>query len=178
MSFRNDVSGQVLKENKNDSNIPGPGRASKKGLQVQSKQAQSAFETHSASENQSRLHKIENDIEEYLNSQSQNSSKPHARKAVKRKPKTVHSRVKTDMETSQDQALVPRFEKKKTSAESQDRLSIFKRFGASKRQVSKKKKKRKKSVRVATDPSVYDQEPELNPHVIRGNSVVLAYIFL
>ena len=154
--------GSVLKENVNHSNMPKiNSKFRKKGLEIKTNVNKST--EHDESQNQSKLHKIEKDIEDYLNNQTNSSNQSQ----IKKKNSKKRKRIKTEAETSQEQRLTPRFDKKTTrSEESENRLSLFKRFGSSKRKSSKaKKKKRPATVEELSEEQIEDQ---LSPFVIKG----------
>jgi hypothetical protein len=165
-----------MKENINDVNIPKKkGKKNKKqGLKVRGTWDNMETNNQTNSENQSKIHKIENDIEEYLNNQTSSSIKFGKVSQRKRKSKTKNkmkskARIKTDLEASQEQTLVPRFGQKSTEeSPTENRLSIFKRFGASKRKSSKKNFKKKEHLTTVSEAELYHPEEQLSPYVIRG----------
>jgi hypothetical protein len=159
----------LQKENINLSNIPTSNpKSKKKGLKLQ---ITSENQYDNTSNNRSKVSKIENDIEEYLNGQTKSSMK--SKKTTNRSKKSrKRSKLKTEMDMSQDQALMPRFNKKKSQrSDNENRLSIFKRFGASKRK-SAKTKPRKKTVQIMEEEYMETEGDELNPLVIRGSGKI------
>lgn len=118
--------------------------------------------------NQSKISKIEQDLEDYLRGDTQSSAKSR-RKVGSSRQARKRSRAKTEMDQSQEHSLVPRFDKKSSRAES-NRLSLFKRFGGTKRRASKKKAKSRAKVRIAeeVDAPLSSERDHLNPRAIRS----------
>lgn len=160
----------VLKENKNDVNLPKKGSVFKKtGMKVKTRSELEEEETGTNSQTQSKISKIEQDIEDYLRGNTRSSVQSSKKRRSSRKFRKK-SRVKTEMDQSQEQGLAPRFNKRSTRKSSNhNRLSIFKRFGASKRKSSKTKSKKK--VRIAEESEMMNtsDQDHLNPLAIRRN---------
>lgn len=163
----------VLKENKNYSNVPNKKSVFKpKTAQVKTHSELVEGDEEPDAQTQSKISKIEQDIEDYLNGNSRTkSSLKSKRKWTNSSRKSrKKSKVKTEMDQSQEQRLAPRFDKKTSEGSAKsNRLSIFKRFGASKRRSSKAKSKKK--VRIVEEHTQCDSsaQDELNPLVIRRN---------
>ena len=155
-----------LKENINHTNFQKKNSKFKKsGLKIKTDSKISDLETHSKTSNQSKINKIEKDIEDYLKCQT-NSSLGEKVKSSNRSKKKL-TRLKSEMDQSQEPNLLPRFEKKNsTSNQNKKRLSLFKRFGKSKRKSANFKRKRQSTI---AEESYFEGETDqLSPQTLRG----------
>ena len=156
------------KENINKTNLPKKNSKFKKsGLKIKTSSKIENQNITTDLTNKSKINKIEKDIEDYLNSQS---SSLHTMNTSKSKiSKKKFKRLKSEIEQSHEQRLVPRFEKRHTTEdETENRLSIFKRFGSSKRKIPKSKKMKKRNSTIKEESYTPTQTDQLNPHVIKG----------